>query len=136
VTVDISNPNNIHPSDKQDVGYRLALAARATVYGEHVEYSGPEYRAVSRDGSRLCLYFDHAEGGLVVRGSQPLGFEIAGKDGHFFPATARVEDTTVVLSSSRVAHPTQARYGWANAPQCNLFNHAGLPASPFRARLP
>lgn len=136
VTIDISDPNNIHPPDKQDVGYRLALAARATVYGEHIEHSGPVYRTVSREGRRLRLYFDHAEGGLVVRGSKPLGFQIAGRDGRFVPAVASVDGTTVVLSSPEVPHPKQARYGWANDPQCNFFNHAGLPASPFRTARP
>jgi sialate O-acetylesterase len=131
VTIDIGDPDNIHPADKRDVGYRLALAARAIAYGEHIEYSGPVYRTMSVEGSTIRLSFDHAEGGLVVRGGELRGFEIAGSDGHYVPASARADGTTVMLSSPGVAQPTQARYGWADNPDCTLFNQAGLPASPF-----
>lgn len=122
VTVDIGDPDNIHPADKQDVGYRLSLAARALAYGEPIEYSGPLYRTMVRDGSQLRLCFDHAQGGLVAKGGALRGFEIAGEDGAFFPATARIDGSSVLLSSSAVAQPTQARYGWANNPTGNLFN--------------
>lgn len=131
VTVDIGDADNIHPSDKQDVGARLALAARAIAYGENIEYSGPVYRTMSVDGSEMRLTFDHAQGGLVARGGALRGFEIAGADGRFVAATARVDGSSVVLSSPGVAEPTQARYGWADNPVCNLYNRAGLPASPF-----
>lgn len=136
VTIDIGNPNNIHPVDKQDVGYRLALAARAIVYGEHIEYSGPLYRTMSIAGSRLRLYFSHASGGLVSKGGPLTGFEIAGADGKFVPAEAVIDGPAVILSSPAVTSPTQARYGWANSPVCNLFNKEGLPASPFRTATP
>ena len=88
VTIDIGDPENIHPADKQDVGHRLALAARAMAYGEHIEYSGPLYRSMSREGGILRLYFDHADGGLVTNGESLQGFEIAGSDGNFVPAAA------------------------------------------------
>lgn len=133
VTIDIGDPENIHPADKQDVGHRLALAARAVAYHESVEDSGPLFRSVSREGSKLRLFFDHANDGLVVKGSQLEGFEIAGGDGHFVPAAAVVDGNAVVLSSPAVARPVQARYGWADNPVCNLYNQAGLPASPFRS---
>ena len=136
VTIDIGDADNIHPADKQDVGYRLSLAARAIAYGENIEYSGPVYRTMSIDGSQVRLDFDHAEGGLVARGGALRGFEIAGADGHFVSATARVDGAAVVLSGPGVAHPTQARYGWADNPDCNLYNHAGLPASPFTTARP
>ena len=84
----------------------------------------------------IALSDEAVEGGLVVRGSKPQGFQIAGRDGRFVPAVASVDGGTVVLFSPEVPHPTQARYGWANDPQCNLFNHAGLPASPFRTARP
>lgn len=131
VTIDIGDPQNIHPTDKQDVGYRLALAARAVAYHEHLEDSGPLYHSMSRDGATLHLYFDHADEGLMMKGQQLQGFEIAGLDGKFVPATARIDGATVVLSSPSVEKPTQARYGWSGDPVCNLFNKAGLPASPF-----
>lgn len=132
VTVDIGDAQNIHPANKQEVGRRLALAARAMVYGEHVESSGPVFQAMSIEGKSLRLHFSHAEGGLIVRGQQLQGFEIAGADGRFVPATARIEGENAIVSSPDVPAPIQARYGWAGDPICNLFNKAGLPASPFR----
>lgn len=136
VTIDIGDPDNIHPGDKQDVGHRLALAARALTYGEHVEFSGPLYRTMSRDGNTLRLYFDHAESGLVLKGESPQGFEVAGPDGKFLSADAAIDGDTVVLSSPSVAKPVEARYAWAPDPVCSLFNKAGLPASPFRTTRP
>jgi sialate O-acetylesterase len=132
VTIDIGDPRNIHPADKQDVGHRLALAARAIVYGEQVEYSGPIFRSMSRAGDSLRLYFDHADTGLVAGGGTLQGFEVAGPDGKFVPAVASVEDTSVLVSSPAVQDPVQVRYGWSDNPVCNLFNKDGLPASPFR----
>lgn len=136
VTIDIGDADNIHPADKQDVGHRLSLAARAMVCGEHVEFSGPHYRTMSQEGSTLNLYFDNADGGLVMKGEALVGFEIAGPDGRFVPAVSTIRGTTVVLSSPAVPRPTQARYGWLDDPVCNLFNKAGLPASPFRTGRP
>ncbi len=136
VTIDIGDPDNIHPTDKQDVGHRLALAARAIAYGEPIEFSGPLFRSMSREGSQARLYFDHAQGGLVVKGNNLTGFEIAGEDGHFVPASASVDGATVVLSNPAVLAPAQVRYGWADNPSCNLFNQAGLPASPFSTSWP
>lgn len=136
VTIDIGDPEKIHPTNKQDVGFRLALAARAMVYGEPVEASGPLYRSMSREGNVLRLYFDHADEGLVIKGKQLQGFEIAGDDGKFVPAMADIDGVTVVLTNPGVPSPAQARYGWSGDPVCNLFNKAGLPASPFRTYRP
>ena len=131
VTIDIGTPDNVHPPDKQDVGHRLALAARALAYGENVEYSGPLYRQTTPDGSELRVWFDHDASGLVAKGGPLTGFEIAGKDKKFVPATAKIEGQSVVVSSPEVSQPKFVRYGWANSPTVNLFNGAGLPASPF-----
>jgi len=130
VTIDIGNPDNVHPTDKVDVGLRLARAARALSYGEAIEYFGPLYRQATPEGSAIRVWFDHAKG-LTARGGELTGFEVAGSDGKFFPATANIDGTTVVASSPSVAEPAQVRYGWANSPQCNVFNGEGLPASPF-----
>jgi len=130
VTIDIGNPDNVHPTDKLDVGLRLARAARALSYGETVEYSGPLFRQNTPEGDSLRIWFDHAEG-LMAKGGQVTGFEVAGKDGEFRPATATIDGTTIVVKSPSVAEPLYVRYGWANSPQCNLFNGDGLPASPF-----
>jgi sialate O-acetylesterase len=113
------------------VGLRLARAARALSYGEAVEYSGPMVRQATTEGTSIRVWFDHAKG-LNARGGELTGFEAAGSDGKFVPATATIDGETVVVTSSSVAEPVSVRYGWANSPQCNLFNGEGLPASPFR----
>ncbi len=133
VTIDIGNPDNVHPTDKVDVGQRLALAARALSYGEAIEFSGPLYRQSVPEGNQMRVWFDHAKG-LTLKGDILTGFEVAGVDGKFVAATARIEGATVVASSPDVPEPVAVRYGWANSPLCNLFNGAGLPASPFTSK--
>ncbi len=130
VTVDIGNPDNVHPTDKVDVGMRLARAARAVSYGEQIEYSGPLFRQANAEQNSIRIWFDHAKG-LKAKGDALTGFEVAGKDGKFQPAVAKIEGETVVATSPAVPEPVYARYGWANSPVCNLFNGEGLPASPF-----
>jgi sialate O-acetylesterase len=132
VTIDIGEVLNIHPLNKQDVGARLALAARAIADGERTEYSGPMFRAAVRDGSAMRIYFDHAQG-LKAKGSSLTGFEVAGADGKFFEAVAQIDGTTVVVSNSSIAEPVRVRYAWKDAPEASLFNAAGLPASPFQS---
>lgn len=132
VTIDIGDPVDIHPKDKLDVGLRLARAARAISYGEKVEWSGPLYRGLTREDHALHVWFDHANG-LAAKSGALVGFEIAGTDGKFVAADARVEGESVVLSSPTVPEPASVRYGWAANPTCNLVNREGLPASPFRA---
>ncbi len=130
VTIDIGNPDDVHPKNKRDVGHRLALAARAVAFGESVEYSGPLFRQVSSEPHALRVWFDHADK-LVARGGELKSFEVAGDDGNFVSAQARIDGTTVVVSSPTVPAPVLVRYGWANSPECNLFNGQDLPASPF-----
>lgn len=134
VTIDIGNPNDIHPRNKQDVGLRLSLAARAIAYGEKIEYSGPIFREARPEGADLRVRFDHTGTGLVAHGDALRGFEIAGSDGKFVPADARIDGMTVVVSNAQVSKPTQVRYGWKDDPDCNLYNGDNLPASPFRSR--
>jgi sialate O-acetylesterase len=130
VTIDIGNPDNIHPTDKLDVGLRLARAARVLSYGEAIEDSGPLFRQATPEGASIRAWFDHAKG-LMAKGGELTGFEIAGVDGKFVAATATIEGETIVANSPSVAVPVYVRYGWANSPQCNLFNSEELPASPF-----
>ena len=133
VTIDVGNPTDIHPRNKQDVGLRLALAARAIAYGEHdLEYSGPLFRQATRDAAGLRLWFDHVGGGLEARGGPLEGFQVAGRDGKFVSAQASISGNTVLVSSAAVKHPVGVRYAWAADAQGNLFNDAGLPASPFQ----
>ena len=130
VTIDVGNPENIHPGDKQTVGERLALAARHIAYGEQLEYSGPVFRQAAPEGTRLRVYFDHAEG-LMAKNGVPASFEIAGEDHKYSPATAEIDGQTVVLNSQQVAAPRYVRYAWRDLPEANLYNGANLPASPF-----
>jgi len=132
VTIDIGNPDDVHPTDKVDVGRRLARAARALSYGEKVEYSGPMLRQATPEGTAIRVWFDHAKG-LNATGGAVTGLEVAGPDGQFSPAGGRVEGDTVVVSSPAVAAPVYVRYGWANSPECNLKNGEELPASPFNS---
>jgi len=131
VTIDIGNPDNVHPADKQTVAARLSLAARALAYGEKVEYSGPLFRQATPDGQGIRVWFDHVADALLAKGGDLTGFEIAGEDRSFAKATASIDGATVLVASPQVAAPKYVRYGWSNAPEVNLFNSAGLPASPF-----
>jgi sialate O-acetylesterase len=133
VTTDIGDATNIHPRNKQEVGRRLALVARATVYGENVAFSGPVYESMAIEGQRVRIRLKHVEGGLAVRGGGELkGFAVAGSDRRFVEAKAVIDGQAVVVSSDRVDRPVAVRYAWANVPEDNLVNSAGLPAAPFR----
>ncbi len=133
VAIDIGEAGNIHPANKQDVGKRLALAARGTVYGEKIEYSGPIYRDMKVDGDSIRLSFDHVGGGLVAKDGELKQFAIAGEDQKFVWASARIDGNSVVVHSDAVAKPVAVRYAWATNPAgCNLYNKEDLPASPFR----
>jgi len=134
VTIDIGDPYNIHPKNKQEVGRRLALAGEALAYGRKVVYSGPLYESMSVEGPSVRLRFKHVGGGLVAKGGPLKGFEIAGEDRKFVAAEAKISGDTVVVRSvgGRVPHPAAVRYAWADNPECSLYNKAGLPASPFR----
>jgi sialate O-acetylesterase len=133
LAIDIGESKDIHPKNKQDVGLRLALAARAIAYHQPIEYSGPLFQSAAPEGSAMRVYFTHADGMHAATGAMLNGFEVAGADGRFVEAQARVEGDTVVASSPQVAVPDAVRYGWADDPACNLVNQAGLPASPFRS---
>jgi sialate O-acetylesterase len=132
VITDIGNETDIHPTQKEPVGARLALAARAIAYGEKITYSGPVYQSMKVEGARAVLSFTHLGTGLLAKGGDLKGFTIAGADGSFTSATAVIEGDKVSVSSLTVAKPVAVRYGWANTPDVNLFNKEGLPATPFR----
>jgi sialate O-acetylesterase len=132
VITDVGEENNIHPTRKEPVGSRLALAALAIAYGEKVEYSGPVYKSMKVKDNLAVISFSHIGGGLVAKGDELKGFTIAGEDGKFVDATAKIDRQKVIVSSPLVAKPVAVRYGWANAPDINLFNEQGLPATPFR----
>jgi sialate O-acetylesterase len=133
VTADIGDAEDIHPTRKEPVGGRLALAARALVYGEKIEYSGPVFESAQFQDGKAVVTFSHVGGGLVAKDGELQGFTLAGADKVFQPAKAEIKDGTVVVSSPQVAQPVAVRYGWLNVPVVNLFNLEGLPASPFRS---
>ena len=133
VIIDIGDADNIHPTNKQDVGKRLALWPLAGIYGKKLVYSGPLYKSMKVDRNSIILSFDHVGGGLVAKGDGQLkGFSIAGSDHKFVWADAKIDGNTVVVSSDKVSEPAAVRYAWADNPVCNLYNQEGLPASPFR----
>ena len=133
VTTDVGDADDIHPARKEPVGARLALAARALAYGEKIEYSGPRFTSATPTGAKIIVHFDHLGGGLVAKDGALRGFTISGDGKTFVPAEAVIAGDTVEVRATSVASPVAVRYGWANVPDVNLFNTAGLPASPFRS---
>ena len=136
VTTDITTLGNIHPPNKQDVGKRLALWALAKDYGKKdIVYSGPLFKSMKVEGGRAILDFDHAEG-IKSRDNKPLThFELLTADGKWFPAGAYVHEGKVIISSKAVRNPISVRFGWDQLATPNLVNGAGLPASPFTAKV-
>ncbi len=132
LTMDIGNPKDIHPKNKQEVGQRLALWTLAKTYGkDYLCYSGPLVKKVQREGGFIHLFFDYADS-LYSKGA-PSGFTLAGADGRFKPAKATIKGNTVVVSSDSIPVPFYVRYAFADTASVNLFNQAGLPAAPFRS---
>jgi len=135
VTIDIGDPTDIHPLNKQDVGKRLALAARHVAYGESLVYHGPVHTRAQFSDGVATLAFDDGGSALAVRGggTRVYGFALAGADRVFHPAEAALVDGRVVVRSGAVKSPVALRYGWSDNPaDADLINAAGLPASPFR----
>jgi sialate O-acetylesterase len=134
VITDAGNETDIHPPQKEVVGQRLALNARALAYGEKIEYLGPVYKSVKIESGTATLSFDHVGGGLVAKDGDLVGFTVAGEDMKFHPAKAEIKGDTVVVTSEMVKDIKAVRYGWVNfaKPTLNFFNKEGLPATPFR----
>lgn len=155
VLIDLGEEGNIHPADKWSVGERLGRIALAGTYGKAIAFSGPVYESMSIEGNKVRLRFRHVEGGLAAKllpsvyqpvSSDPKtlplvrnspageleGFAVCGPDRKWAWATAKIEGETVIVGSDAVPEPVSVRYAWAQNPVCNLYNGAGLPASPFR----
>jgi sialate O-acetylesterase len=136
VIIDIGEADDIHPRNKQEVGRRLALAAREVAFGEKIVFSGPVYRSHEVRDGRVIIDFDHIGGGLVAQGNanrKLAEFAIAGADRRFVWAEAIIEGNQLVVWSDEVQDPVAVRYAWADNPDgANLYNAEGLPASPFR----
>lgn len=137
VAIDLGEAKDIHPKNKQDVGARLALIARAKIYGEHIENSGPVYSSHTTVNKTMKILFTHTTGGLKTKDDTIVrGFSIAGEDNIFNRATATIKGNVVIVFSPEVSKPIAVRYAWADNPVCNLYNRSGLPAAPFRVLSP
>lgn len=137
VTIDIGDATHIHPPNKQEVGRRLSLLARAIAYREPIQASAPIYESMTVDGDKIHLDFADVGGGLIVKGGNVLtGFAIAGADGEWKFARASIAGNQVIVSNPQVSHPVAVRYDWANNPAGNLFSRSGLPAAPFQTDQP
>jgi sialate O-acetylesterase len=135
VTTDIGNAKDIHPTNKQDVGLRLAAIALNNVYGKKQIYSGPTFKSQQIKGNQIILTFDNIGSGLTTSDNSEnvKGFEIAGADKVFHSAKAIIKGNTVIVSSDEVKNPVAVHYGWADDDtEINLFNKEKFPASPFR----
>jgi hypothetical protein len=132
VSIDIGDAESVHPYNKRPFAHRLVQWAQAEAYGEKIVWSGPLFAGSEVRGDAIEMSFGHTDGGLVAQGGELKGFLIAGSDKRWRPAKARIEGDKVVASSPEVKQPVAIRYSWADNPDGNLFNGAGLPASPFR----
>ena len=134
VTTDIGNAKDIHPTNKQDIGLRLAAIAMNDIYGKKQVHSGPTYKSQEIKGNQIILTFDNVGSGLSTPNNNELkGFEIAGADKVFHSAKAIIKDNKVIVSSENVKNPVAVHYGWADDDtNINLFNKEEFPASPFR----
>jgi sialate O-acetylesterase len=133
VTIDIGDPKDVHPHNKEPLGERLTAMAMANVYGVKLEYSGPVYQSMKIEGDSIRISFTHTSGALAAKDGPLRWFQIAGEDGNFVKAEARIDGNTVVVHSSSVKAPVAVRYAWDNDPEgCNLYNAYNFPAAPFR----
>jgi sialate O-acetylesterase len=153
--IDLGEAGDIHPQAKVEVGNRLAFNALAKVYGKQVPITGPLYDSMKVEGDKIRIEFKNTEGGLVAKPlpetyivksttnenapyvkyspqSELQGFIICGENRQWVWADAKIENNSVVVSSSKVPNPTAVRYAWSDNPTCNLYNGAGLPAVCFR----
>jgi sialate O-acetylesterase len=140
--IDLGQEKNIHPYRKEEVGERLALAARKVAYGENIVAEGPVFQSMEVKGDKAFITFKNKGGGLVVKdvmldsyslsSDELKGFAICGTDKKFVWADAVIKGDAVEVSSPRVKKPMAVRYAWQNFPLGNLYNAEGLPAVPFR----
>ena len=133
VTLDVGDPTNVHPKDKEPVAGRLSRIALVNVYGRKMDFSGPVYVGTKLEGDSMVVSFSHADR-LTGKGGPLQWFQVAGADGIYVDAVADVKGRTVVVHSDKVLAPVSVRYAWDNYQQgANLVNGAGLPAAPFRS---
>jgi sialate O-acetylesterase len=133
VTIDIGDPKDVHPHNKEPLGDRLTRIALAKVYHKDMEYSGPVYESMAIEGMTIRLKFSHIGGGLTAKDGPLKWFQVSGADRRFVDADAKIDGDTIIVSRPDVTVPQAVRYAWDNYPDgSNLYNAAGLPAAPFR----
>jgi sialate O-acetylesterase len=135
VTLDIATVMNIHPPFKKEVGERLANLALAKDYGKDIKFQGPVYKSMKVEGRTIKIQFDYTEEGLSAKDGKLSEFEVAGIDGKYFKAEAKIVNNEVWVTSLKVTGPVSVRYCWRNGSSASLFNSAGLPALQFRSSL-
>ncbi len=135
VLLDLGDSHDIHPKDKADPGYRLCQAALETAYGKTDTVLSPLFDHAVVENGKVRVYFWQADEGLVGNGDILVGFELAGADGNFQPAHARIDKDTVVVWKEGLTSPSAVRYAWGDDPVFNLLGKNGMPASPFKAEL-
>lgn len=133
ITDCVDSTYNLHPAQKQPVGFRLSLAARTLAYHENIEYMGPIYQSFKIEGNKVIISFTHTGDGLISNNNSDLtGFIIAGSNKKFVPAKAKIIGNTVIVYADGIDEPVAVRFGWSNKPVNNFYNRKNLPASPFR----
>lgn len=134
--IDIGETNNIHPKSKQDVGKRLYMAAKTKAYGSTEVYSGPMFKSAKLEGNSVRISFIYAQNGLKTKGDVSVkGFAVAGIDGKWVWADAKIDGKDIIVSSTEIIVPTQVQYAWQSNPDCNLYNAENLPVLPFKAKI-
>ncbi len=132
-TIDIGNANDIHPTNKQEVGFRLAQMALKDLYGRSYLILGPRYKGFKVDGTKILIEInDNAKGLVLNSGSVASGFEIAGEDGQYVMAIASIKGNIIEVSNDNITTPRYVRYAWKDNPNCNVFDSDGNPLWPFR----
>ena len=132
VAIDLGDPNDIHPTNKLDVSHRLFLKALNLAYDQPIHHNGPTYVSHSFHGNQATIIFSTQIGSRLVLKSEDSGFELAGVDRNFVPATASLDGHTVRLTATGVNNPIAIRYAWSNNPTASVFDASGLPCAPFR----
>jgi sialate O-acetylesterase len=128
----VDNVNDIHPGYKKPVGERLANLALADAYGvKSIAYLNPLYKSMKVEKSTIRIIFENATT-LVAKNGSVTEFQLAGEDKKFYPAKAKIEGNTIVVSAKEVKKPVAVRYAWGNGSIGNLFSKEGLPVSSFR----
>jgi sialate O-acetylesterase len=137
IAIDIGERNDIHPPNKQEVGRRLARAARRVVYGEQIAPSGPVALSARRYGANVVVTFGDVADHLIAYGADgPIGFELCARDAASCRySRASIEGERVYLDAAGFAAATRVRYCWADSPVCTLFDTARLPAGPFQIEI-